>query len=113
MSQPNDIDERPFGGVQAHRAAITDSKFFTAKIERVSSKHVNVSWRAQRRNTATAWNGNVDAGGNNVGQPVTGQRCDQAKRATGRSMRNFQKILVSFRSARPLIQASADLPDNP
>ena len=74
---------------------------------------MNAGRRSQCRNAIAAWNGNVDACGNDVGQSVTCQRCDQAKRATGRSMSNFQKILVAFRSARPLIQPSADLPDEP
>ena len=113
MTQSNDIDERPFCRVKSYGAAIADIEFFTPKIECVARKNMNIDGGAQRGNATAPRYGDVDTCGNNVGQSMARESSNQAKGAVRSSMRNFQKILVSFRSTCPLIEPTPNLVDKP
>jgi hypothetical protein len=61
-TQPNDIDERSFGGLQASRITIADIQFLTPEIESLSSENMNIDRRTQCGNSVAPWNGNIDLG---------------------------------------------------
>ena len=78
MAQPDHIDQRALGRVEAEGQTVPDPDHLPAEAEGVFGEDMNVCGRLQRRDTSPARVGDVNAIRDDVRQAMAGEAGDQA-----------------------------------
>ena len=109
MAQPDHIDQRALGRVEAKGEAVPNLDDLPAEVESVFGKDMNVRGRLQRWNSSAARDCDVNAIRDDVREVVAGEGGDEAKGAFRDAVGDFEKIVVGRRGIGPSIQAAAEL----
>lgn len=78
MAQPDHIDQRALGRIEAKGEPVPDPDLSPAEAESVFGEDMNVCGRLQRRDTSATGNSDVNAIRDDVRQAVAGEGGDEA-----------------------------------
>ncbi len=109
MAEPDRIDQRTFGRVQADGQSVSNSDRLPAEPESAFGEDMNVYRRLQRRNTSAPRDRDVNAIGNDVSQPMARKGGNETERTLRDTVGHLEKIMIDRRSIGPPIEAAAHL----
>ena len=113
VAEADDVDEGPLGRVEPERAPGPDLEFFAAQLERARVELVEARRCLQCRASAPPGDGDVDGGGDGIGQAMAGERGLQAQRRERDPLGDLDKVGVGGRSIGPAVDAATEREDLP
>ncbi len=113
MAEADDVDEGPLGRVEPERAPGPDLEFVSSQLERARVELVEARRCLQAGPSAPPGDGDVDGGGDGIGQAMARKRGLQAQRRERDPLGDLDKVGVGGRSIGPAVDAATEREDLP
>jgi hypothetical protein len=108
MTQTDQVHEGALRRVDPDGGAGADVQSLSPQVECSKVELVEATGRVQHRSRLTAWDGDVDGGGDRVDEAMPSERCLQAQRGAGHPLGDLDQIKVSQRGVGPPVDAASE-----